>query len=171
MRAQSQIQRTLGSAAAIDAVVRILSQEEFPSRRALGRRICAEFDFHDHRGRPQLAGCLKALRRLERDREQIVLPPGGPAPACTGQSGALAADAALAATVPEEQLAQVEGLALAPMAEQAEDVKHKDVIIIPSPRFPLRSLEEAAAAGPEGAACAKFEQARPSQHATQQAVA
>lgn len=27
------------------------------------------------------------------------------------------------------------------MAEKAEDVKQKDVIIIPSPRFPLRSLE------------------------------
>ena len=111
MRAQSQIQRTLGSAVAINTVAKILSQEEFASRRALGRRICAEFDFHDHRGRPQLAGCLKALRSLEQGAEQIVLPRVGPAPAGLGQAAPLAADVALAATVPE-RLEQVEGLVL-----------------------------------------------------------
>ena len=65
MRAQSQIQRTLGEAAAIERVAAILSQDQFDSRSAVGRRVCAEFDFCDQRGRPQLAGCLKALRNLE----------------------------------------------------------------------------------------------------------
>ena len=48
MRAQSQIQRTLGQAVAIERVAALLSQEQFDSRGALGSRVCAEFDFLDH---------------------------------------------------------------------------------------------------------------------------
>ena len=61
VRAQSQIQRTLGTAEAMDRVVALLAGERFASRRALGRRVCAEFGFRDTRGRWQLAACLKAL--------------------------------------------------------------------------------------------------------------
>ena len=39
------------------------------------------------------------------------------------------------------------------MAEKAEDVKQKDVIIVPSPRCPLRRLEDSCGSGPEGTGC------------------
>ena len=81
MRAQSQIQRTLGQAVAIERVAALLSQEQFDSRGALGSRVCAEFDFLDHQGRPQLAGCLKALRNLEQSDECR----SGPSPCCGPQ--------------------------------------------------------------------------------------
>lgn len=42
-------------------------------RTALADRVCAEFGFRDARGRAQRAGCLEALRALEREG-QIVLP-------------------------------------------------------------------------------------------------
>ena len=71
--AQSQIQLTLNGATS--PVAEILAQARFDSRRALGRRLCAEFGFQDRRGRFQLAGCLKALRVLEVRSEAIVLPP------------------------------------------------------------------------------------------------
>ena len=117
MRAQSQIQRTLGDAVAIDRVAAILCQEQFDSRGALGRRVCAEFDFLDHSGRPQVAGCLKALRSLEQTSARIVLPPAvGPRPG--GESAALAEEAALAATVPE-RLEQVQGLVIEPVTDRA----------------------------------------------------
>jgi hypothetical protein len=74
VRAQSQIQRTLGAPEAVDRIAAILGAERFPSRRALGRRICEEFDFRDPRGRWQLAGCLKALNILATRSERIVLP-------------------------------------------------------------------------------------------------
>ncbi len=45
--AQSQISRTLRGEAAHSRIVAILSQEEFDSRRAFGRRICEEFSFLD----------------------------------------------------------------------------------------------------------------------------
>lgn len=48
-------------------------------RTALADRICAEFGFLDARGRAQRAGCLKALRVLERDG-QILLPAPRTAP-------------------------------------------------------------------------------------------
>ncbi|MEI2422292.1 hypothetical protein V6O07_18570, partial [Arthrospira platensis SPKY2] len=42
-------------------------------RTALADRVCATFGFLDARGRMQRAGCLKALRSLER-AGQITLP-------------------------------------------------------------------------------------------------
>ena len=56
------------------------------------------------------------------------------------------------------------------MAERAAEVKQKDVIIIPSPRSPRGSLEEGCVSGPKRTACAKFEQARPPEHATPQGL-
>ena len=72
---QSQISRTLRDGAAVARIASILSHEQFDSRRALGRRICGEFSFFDARGRPQLAGCMKALGALAERVPDIVLPP------------------------------------------------------------------------------------------------
>ena len=117
-RAQSQIQRTLGEASAIERVAAILSQEQFDSRGAVGRRVCAEFDFLDHSGRPQVAGCLKALRNLEQSQERIVLPAAaGPRPG--GELPPLVAGVGLASTLPE-RLAEVQGLVIEPVSDRAE---------------------------------------------------
>ena len=70
-------------------IASILSQERFDSRSALGRRICEEFSFADARGRPQLAGCMKALGALAERVADIVLPAaeglGGGAPGAPAQ--------------------------------------------------------------------------------------
>ena len=72
--AQSQISRTMRSEAARSRIVAILSQEQFDSRRALGRRTCEEFSFVDAAGRFQVAGCMKALATLAEGSPDIVLP-------------------------------------------------------------------------------------------------
>ena len=72
--AQSQISRTLGDPAARARVSAILAQEHFDSRRALGRRVCAEFFFIDALGRPQVTGCLHALATLAARDPDMVLP-------------------------------------------------------------------------------------------------
>ncbi len=78
--ARSRITRTLGGEAAVARIAAILSQEEFDSRSAFGRRVCKEFAFLDAAGRPQLAGCMKALGALASRRPEIVLPaPKAPA--------------------------------------------------------------------------------------------
>ncbi|MCY4320436.1 MAG: hypothetical protein OXE76_14920 [Alphaproteobacteria bacterium] len=71
---QSQISRRLGGARERARIAAILSQEQFESRSALGRRICREFSFFDTTGRPQLAGCMKALSALAERGADIVLP-------------------------------------------------------------------------------------------------
>ena len=106
--AQSQIQRTLN--AAVPRIAEILSQEQFPSRHALGRRLCAEFHFVDRRGREQLAGCLKALRVLEARSEAIVLPPAQEVSVRAGPS-LRSAPVAAAENVPE-RLAEIAGLSI-----------------------------------------------------------
>ncbi|MCY3672554.1 MAG: DUF4338 domain-containing protein, partial [Alphaproteobacteria bacterium] len=73
--AQSQISRTLRNEASVERIASILSLEQFDSRRSLGRRICEEFSFVGPSGRPQLAGCLKALAELAGRRPEIALPP------------------------------------------------------------------------------------------------
>jgi len=79
MRAQSQIKRTLSEPQGL-ARVRALMHEAPPAHRtALADRVCAAFGFVDARGRAQRAGCLKALRALERTGE-LVLPPARTAP-------------------------------------------------------------------------------------------
>ena len=102
--------RTLSGSAACERIVRILSAEAFASRSALGRRICTEFGFRDRRGRPQLAGCLKALRILEARRAGIVLPAPATPPVRARRPAAGVAAVALAETVPArlEQVRQLE---------------------------------------------------------------
>ena len=112
MRAQSQIQRTFG-----ESPRSIVSQDQFDSRSAVGSRVCAECDFFDQRGRPQLAGCLKALRNLEQRVERIVLPvAAGPRPG--GDAAPRAAGVGLADTVPERS-EQVQGLLIEPVIDRA----------------------------------------------------
>ncbi len=72
--AQSRISRTLRGDVARSRIIAILSHEQFDSRRAFARRICGEFSFVDTRGRPQLAGCMKALATLAQASPEIVLP-------------------------------------------------------------------------------------------------
>ena len=118
MRAQSQIRRTLGAAEAVGRVAAILSEEEFASRRSVGRRICEEFDFRDGLGRLQVAGCLKALAALAQRSERIVLPPAGPGVPGGGRPALLADGAQLAAQVPE-RLEQVRELVIQPVGDRA----------------------------------------------------
>ena len=65
MLIQNQIHRTLSEPDSLSRVGRILSEADGESRSAIGRRVCEAFGFSDGRGRPQLAGCMKALRSLE----------------------------------------------------------------------------------------------------------
>ena len=96
-------------------VAAILSSEQFASRRQLGRRICDEFGFTDRLGRLQVAGCLKALRALERRSERIVLPPAGPPVPGGGRPSLLADEGCrLVESVPQ-RLAEVRGLRVIPV--------------------------------------------------------
>ena len=65
MHAQSQIASTLSSAAGMTRLKDLLAQPGGASRTELGRRVCQLFGFLDALGRPQLAGCMKALRALQ----------------------------------------------------------------------------------------------------------
>ena len=80
MMSQTQISRTLRGTAARSRIAAILSQEQFASRRALGRRLCEEFSFVDAAGRLQVSGCMAALAALSARDPQIVLPPAGTGP-------------------------------------------------------------------------------------------
>ena len=73
MMIQSQILQTLRAPESQARLAHIMAHEALDSRAAVGRRVCAEFGFVDARGSAQLAGCLKALNRLE-GAGRIVLP-------------------------------------------------------------------------------------------------
>ena len=66
MEAQSQIKRTLSEPKSIDAVRQLLTDGSHASRSSLARAVCSLLDFVDARGHAQSAGCVKALRELER---------------------------------------------------------------------------------------------------------
>ncbi len=71
MEAQHQILRTLrASESALLATLGALSGK---SRTAVSGIVCEKFGFYDARGRPQRAGCMKALRTLEAE-SRISLP-------------------------------------------------------------------------------------------------
>ena len=101
MKAQSLVQRTLGSPEAMDSIAAMLAGEQFASRRAVGRRVCEEFGFRDRLGRLQVATCLKALNVLAERSERIVLPPPAAVVNGGGKPSLLAAGASLAESVPE----------------------------------------------------------------------
>ncbi len=66
MFVQSQIHSRLSSERGVARVQALLSSTRFETRTAAGRAVCELFGFRDARGELQQAGCLKALRRLER---------------------------------------------------------------------------------------------------------
>ncbi len=76
METQNQINRTLSQSEAIEYVRSILSNTQDITRTELANQLCDTFGFFDPRGERQSAGCIKALRELER-KKHIVLPQPG----------------------------------------------------------------------------------------------
>ena len=66
MNTQNQIKRTLEQAAAMETIRLTLADQDITNRTQLADRLCEHFDLRDPRGRVQRAGCLRALRELER---------------------------------------------------------------------------------------------------------
>ena len=66
MHEQNQIASTLTSADGTTRLKDLLAAAGSASRTEVGRRVCQRFGFHDALGRPQLAGCMKALSRCAR---------------------------------------------------------------------------------------------------------
>ena len=73
MMIQNQINRTLNAPESRALLEQILLGKSSGTRSAVGRSVCEAFGFVDVRGRFQLAGCLKTLRKLA-DTGAIVLP-------------------------------------------------------------------------------------------------
>ena len=114
---QSQILQTLRAPAAQARLEPIVAHGGCESRAALGREVCAQFDFVDARGMAQLTGCLKALDVLETER-QITLPaprlhPQRPSPRC------LNAPVPAPVDVPA-RVRDVEGLRLVVVEDEAQ---------------------------------------------------
>ena len=66
MEQQSQIKQTLSQQGPIEAIRRLLDDDVHPNRSSLAQAVCEQFGFLDARQRAQTAGCVKALRELER---------------------------------------------------------------------------------------------------------
>lgn len=66
MEAQTQIKRRLSEPGVIGVIQEWLAGAEVEHRTDLARRVCERYGLRDARGRPQMGGCLKALRELER---------------------------------------------------------------------------------------------------------
>lgn len=66
MEEQSQIKRTLATPDSIEVVRRLLADGAQANRSSLAQATCGHFGFLDACGRAQTAGCVKALRELER---------------------------------------------------------------------------------------------------------
>jgi hypothetical protein len=66
MEKQNQIKRTLAQQGSIEAVRGLLDDGGHESRSSLAEAVCGHFGFLDARLRTQTAGCVKALRELER---------------------------------------------------------------------------------------------------------
>ena len=66
METQNEIKRTLAQQGALEIVRRLLDDDEHANRSSLARAVCQHLGFLDARQRAQTAGCVKALRELER---------------------------------------------------------------------------------------------------------
>lgn len=66
MEKQNQIKQTLSRQGSIEAIRRLLDDEVHANRSSLAEAVCQQFGFLDARLRAQTAGCVKALRELER---------------------------------------------------------------------------------------------------------
>lgn len=73
MEKQNQIKRTLARQCSIETIRGLLDSDEHANRSSLAEAVCHHFGFLDARLRAQTAGCVKALRELERDGH-FVLP-------------------------------------------------------------------------------------------------
>lgn len=109
VHAQSQIKRTLSKPQNLVRVRALIREAPEAHRTALADRICATFGFVDPTGRVQRAGCLKALRALERS-DGLVLPPPRTAPT-PGGARRLEQAVAPAEAVPAHA-GEIEGLEL-----------------------------------------------------------
>ena len=73
METQNQIKRRLCEPGSIETIRRLLDDDVPKNRSSLAAAVCQQFGFFDARWRAQTAGCVKALRELER-AGHIVLP-------------------------------------------------------------------------------------------------
>ncbi|MCP3885246.1 MAG: IS4 family transposase [Propionibacteriaceae bacterium] len=73
MNTQNLIKRTLAQPESVTTILMILEENKELSRSAISVQVCERFDLFNARGKPQRAGCMKALRELER-AGHIVLP-------------------------------------------------------------------------------------------------
>ena len=131
MMIQSQILQTLRAPESQARLAHIVAHEALDSRAAVGRRVCAEFGFVDARGSAQLAGCLKALNRLE-GAGRIVLPAPrrrgcAPSPRCLDEPVA-------AATGVPGTVEAVEGLSLAQVEERPQRLLWNTLLHFEHPR-------------------------------------
>ena len=74
METQNQIKRVLSDPANIDRIGQMLAANPELNRTQLADSLCSELGFTDVRGHLQRSGCLKALRKLER-QGHVKLPP------------------------------------------------------------------------------------------------
>jgi len=65
MKTQNQIKRTVSRPAEVAYIRGLLESNQDFHRSDVAGAVCGRFGFYDARGRPQLSGCLKALRELE----------------------------------------------------------------------------------------------------------
>ena len=65
MKTQNQIKRTLSKDSNIAYVRDLLERNKFSNRSRLAEAVCEQYGFYDARGKKQLSGCLKAIRKLE----------------------------------------------------------------------------------------------------------
>lgn len=113
MVVQNQIKRKLSRAANIEIVRELLEQNSCKHRTALADEVCARFGFHDEVGKPQRGGCLKALRKLEREGCFVL-------PTATGKVGLPKSPRHLS-----KPLAPVEGL-----PDQVQDVTGLSLFLV-----------------------------------------
>jgi hypothetical protein len=71
--AQNQIKMKLSIPSNVEYIHNLLVNTKFSNMTALALHLCDYFQFNDLRGQPQHSGCLKALRKLEKDGH-IILP-------------------------------------------------------------------------------------------------
>ncbi len=76
MKIQNQIKRTLSKSEAIEKIKKILNSNINLNRSKLANIICDQFNFINPSGKRQLSGCMKALRKLEKDGFFVLPPPG-----------------------------------------------------------------------------------------------
>ena len=121
MNTQNLIRRTLFSDEGREKLAALPASDAAPGRLAFARKVCAIFDFCDSRGRPQVAGCLAALRELER-RGVLVLPPAGAAAGARHRPQRLGQPVPPAVGVPD-RVDRIEGLAVV----RVEDPGHRRI--------------------------------------------